>query len=149
MFVCTANQIDTIPRPLLNRMDAIRLAGYLPEEKFKIANKHLWPRLLKRNNVAATKVVLKDTAVKTLIEGYAREAGVRNLEKLLAKILRKSVVKLLGGSRKVTISDKTLVDYVGPPIFRQERQLKGVGVVTGPRMDCHGWRHTANRSNYR
>jgi len=131
LFVCTANQIDTIPRPLLDRMDAIRLAGYLPEEKFKIANKHLWPRLLKRNNVAATKVVLKDTAVKTLIEGYAREAGVRNLEKLLAKILRKSVVKLLGGSRKVTISDKTLVDYVGPPVFRQERQLKGVGVVTG------------------
>jgi len=62
---------------------------------------------------------------------HAREAGVRNLEKLLAKILRKAVVKLLGGSRKVTISDRTLVDYVGPPIFRQERQLTGVGVITG------------------
>jgi len=78
LFVCTANQIDTIPRPLLDRMDDIRLAGYLPEEKFKIASKHLWPRLLKRNKVAASKVELKDTAVKTLIEGYAREACARS-----------------------------------------------------------------------
>ena len=131
LFVCTANQLDTIPRPLLDRMDGIRLAGYLPEEKFKIAAKHLWPRLLEKNKVAASKVDLKDAALKTLIEGYAREAGVRNLEKLLAKILRKAVVKLLGGSRKVTISEKTLADYVGPPIFRKERQLTGVGVVTG------------------
>ena len=131
LFVCTANQMDTIPRPLLDRMDDIRLAGYLPEEKLKIATKHLWPRLLERNNVSPNKVVLADTAVKALIEGYAREAGVRNLEKLLAKILRKAVVKLLGGSRRVSISGKTLTDYVGPPIFRKERQLKGVGVVTG------------------
>ena len=104
LFVCTANQMDTIPRPLLDRMDDIRLAGYLPEEKLKIATKHLWPRLLERNNVSPNKVVLADTAVKALIEGYAREAGVRNLEKLLSKILRKAVVKLLGGSRRVSIS---------------------------------------------
>ena len=131
LFVCTANQMDTIPRPLLDRMDDIRLAGYLPDEKLKIATKHLWPRLLERNNVSPSKVVLADTAVKALIEGYAREAGVRNLEKLLAKILRKAVVKLLGGSRRVSISGKTLFEYVGPPIFRKERQLMGVGVVTG------------------
>ena len=131
LFVCTANQMDTIPRPLLDRMDDIRLAGYLPDEKLKIATKHLWPRLLERNNVSPSKVVLADTAVKALIEGYAREAGVRNLEKLLAKILRKAVVKLLGGSRRVSISGKTLIEYVGPPIFRKERQLMGVGVVTG------------------
>ena len=131
LFVCTANQMDTIPRPLLDRMDDIRLAGYLPEEKFKIATKHLWPRLLERNKVAPSKINLTDSAVKALIEGYAREAGVRNLEKLLAKILRKSVVKLLGGSSRLSISNKTLSEYVGPPIFRQERQLKGVGVVTG------------------
>ncbi len=131
LFVCTANQMDTIPRPLLDRMDDIRLAGYLPEEKFKIATKHLWPRLLERNKVAKSKITLTDAAIKTLIEGYAREAGVRNLEKLLSKILRKSVVKLLDGSRKLTINEKTLKDLIGPPVFRQERQLKGVGVVTG------------------
>ena len=131
LFVCTANQMDTIPRPLLDRMDDIRLAGYLPEEKFKIATKHLWPRLLERNKVSPSKINLTDAAIKTLIEGYAREAGVRNLEKLLSKILRKSVVKLLSGSRRITISEKTLPDFVGPPIFRKERQLKGVGVITG------------------
>ena len=131
LFVCTANQIDTIPRPLLDRMDDIRLAGYLPDEKLEIASKHLWPRLLKRNNVKKSSVNLSSSAIKLLIEGYAREAGVRNLEKLLAKILRKSVVKLLSGDKKVTINNQSLTDFVGPPIFRKERQLKGVGVVTG------------------
>lgn len=131
LFVCTANQMDTIPRPLLDRMDDIRLAGYLPAEKLDIAVKHLWPRLLERNKVTKSKVSITDSAIKALIDGYAREAGVRNLEKLLAKILRKSVVKLLGGTGKVSISGKNLSDFVGPPVFRQERQLKGVGVVTG------------------
>ena len=131
LFVCTANQMDTIPRPLLDRMDDIRLAGYLPDEKLEIATKHLWPRLLKRNKVKKSAVSLSSSAIKLLIEGYAREAGVRNLEKLLAKILRKSVVKLLSGDKKVTINNQTLNDFVGPPIFRKERQLKGVGVVTG------------------
>ena len=131
LFVCTANQMDTIPRPLLDRMDDIRLAGYLPDEKLEIATKHLWPRLLKRNKVKKSAVSLSSSAIKLLIEGYAREAGVRNLEKLLAKILRKSVVKLLSGDKKVTFNNQTLNDFVGPPIFRKERQLKGVGVVTG------------------
>lgn len=131
LFVCTANQMDTIPRPLLDRMDDIRLAGYLPDEKLEIASKHLWPRLLKRNKVKKSTVSLSNSAIKLLIEGYAREAGVRNLEKLLAKILRKSVVKVLGGEKKVTINNQTLADFVGPPVFRKERQLKGVGVVTG------------------
>jgi ATP-dependent Lon protease len=131
LFVCTANQMDTIPRPLLDRMDDIRLAGYLPDEKLDIASKHLWPRLLKRNKVTKSSVNLSNSAIKLLIEGYAREAGVRNLEKLLAKILRKSVVKLLSGEKKVSINNQTLSDFVGPPVFRKERQLKGVGVVTG------------------
>ena len=131
LFVCTANQMDTIPRPLLDRMDDIRLAGYLPDEKLEIATKHLWPRLLERNKVTKSKVAITDSAIKALIEGYAREAGVRNLEKLLAKILRKSVVKLLSGSKKVSINNKTLPDFVGQPVFRKERQLKGIGVVTG------------------
>ena len=124
--------MDTIPRPLLDRMDDIRLAGYLPDEKLEIATKHLWPRLLKRNNVKKSAVSLSSSAIKLLIEGYAREAGVRNLEKLLAKILRKSVVKLLSGDKKVTINNQTLTDFVGPPIFRKERQLKGCLLYTSP-----------------
>jgi len=131
LFVCTANQLDTIPRPLLDRMDVIRLAGYLTEEKVAIARDHLWPRLLKRNNVKKSQVRITDTALRALIDGYAREAGVRNLEKLLHKLLRKSVVELLDGVKTVRINPKNLADRVGEPTFRMERQLGGVGVVTG------------------
>lgn len=131
LFICTANQLDTIPRPLLDRMDAIRLGGYIASEKLDIATKHLWPRLLERNKVKPSQVKISESAIKTLIEGYAREAGVRGLEKLLHRILRKSVVKLLGKTRSVSISNRNLVDFVGEPPFRVEKQLGGIGVVTG------------------
>jgi len=131
LFVCTANQLDTIPRPLLDRMDAIRLGGYIASEKLEIAKNHLWPRLLERNNVKSSQVKISDSAIKSLIEGYAREAGVRGLEKLLHRVLRKSVVKLLGKTRTVSISNRNLVDFVGEPPFRVEKQLGGVGVITG------------------
>ena len=131
LFVCTANQLDTIPRPLLDRMDVIRLGGYIASEKLDIAKKHLWPRLLERNGVKPSQVKISDSAIRTLIEGYAREAGVRSLEKLLHRVLRKSVVKLLGKAKTVSVSGKNLVDFVGEPPFRVEKRLGGVGVVTG------------------
>lgn len=131
LFVCTANQLDTIPRPLLDRMDVIRLGGYIASEKLDIAKEHLWPRLLERNNVKSSQVKISDSAIKALIEGYAREAGVRSLEKLLHRVLRKSVVKLLGKTKTVSISNRNLVDFVGEPPFRLEKQLGGVGVITG------------------
>ena len=131
LFVCTANQLDTIPRPLLDRMDAIRLGGYIASEKLEIARQHLWPRLLERNNVRPSQVKISDSAIRTLIEGYAREAGVRSLEKLLHRVLRKSVVKLLGKVKTVSISGRNLVEFVGEPPFRVEKQLGGVGIVTG------------------
>ncbi|MBX2879846.1 MAG: endopeptidase La [Granulosicoccus sp.] len=131
LFVCTANQLDTIPRALLDRMDVIRLGGYIASEKLEIAKKHLWPRLLERNKVTASKVKISDSAIKALIDGYAREAGVRGLEKLLHRILRKSVVKLLGKAESVSVSNRNLVDFVGEPSFRVEKQLGGIGVITG------------------
>lgn len=131
LFVCTANQLDTIPRPLLDRMDVIRLGGYIASEKLEIARKHLWPRLLERNNVKPSQVKISDSAIKALIEGYAREAGVRSLEKLLHRVLRKSIVKLLGKTKSVSVSGRNLVDFVGEPPFRVEIQLGGVGVITG------------------
>jgi len=131
LFICTANQLDTVPRPLLDRMDMVRLGGYIAEEKLEIAQKHLWPRLLERNKVQKGQVKISDSALRTLIEGYAREAGVRNLEKLLNKILRKSVVKLLGKQKSVSISGKNLVDFVGEAPFKNEKRLSGVGVITG------------------
>ncbi len=131
LFVCTANQLDTIPRALLDRMDVIRLGGYIASEKLEIAKKHLWPRLLERNNVTKSQVNITDSALAELIEGYAREAGVRNLEKLLHKILRKSIVKLLGKEKRISISARNLEDFVGQPYFRDDSKLSGVGIVTG------------------
>lgn len=132
LFVCTANQLDTIPAVLLDRMDTIRLSGYLTEEKIEIAEKHLWPRLLDRAGVKKNQIKITRKALRDVIEGYAREAGVRSLEKQLAKIIRKSVVKLLEEEEtSINIKPDDLVPLLGTPYFRREKQLKGVGVVTG------------------
>src|SRR5690606_17368230 len=95
LFVCTANQLDTIPGPLLDRMDVIRLSGYITEEKLAIAKSHLWPRVLQRHGLKKSQVKIADSTLKAMIEGYARESGVRHLEKLLQQIARKAVVQLL------------------------------------------------------
>ncbi|WP_447955882.1 endopeptidase La [Vreelandella sp. EE7] len=132
LFVCTANTLDSIPGPLLDRMEQIRLSGYIAEEKMEIAKHHLWPKLLKRNNLPKKRINLTDAALKQVIEGYAREAGVRQLEKQLHRIVRKSTVKLLEEPEEVVkISVKNLEEFLGAPLFRKEKVLKGEGVVTG------------------
>ena len=132
LFVCTANQLDTIPGPLLDRMDVIRLSGYIAEEKLAIAKNHLWPNQLEKAGVKPSKIKMSDAALKIIINDYAREAGVRNLEKQLAKIIRKSVVKLLQNPKsKVSITGKNLQEYLGTPFFKDEERLSGVGVITG------------------
>lgn len=132
LFICTANQLDSIPAPLLDRMDTIRLSGYITEEKLAIAKSHLWPRVLQRHGLKKSQVKIADSTLKAMIEGYARESGVRHLEKLLQKIARKAVVKLLDNpTLKITVSQKDLQAYLGAPVFRAERILRGVGVVTG------------------
>ncbi|MCS2608889.1 endopeptidase La [Halomonas dongshanensis] len=132
LFVCTANTLDSIPGPLLDRMEQIRLSGYIAEEKLLIAKHHLWPKLLKRDNLSKQQINLSDAALKQVIEGYAREAGVRQLEKQLHRIVRKAAVKLLEEeARTVKISVKNLEEYLGAPMFRKEKVLKGEGVVTG------------------
>ena len=132
LFICTANQLDTIPRPLLDRMDTIRLSGYITEEKLVIAKHHLLPRLLKRAGLLKKQFNVTDAAIRQVIEGYAREAGVRGLEKLLHKLVRKGIVKLLEKPDtpvRVGISD--LAGYLGQPHFKREKAMKGTGVVTG------------------
>ena len=89
LFICTANQLDTIPAPLLDRMEAIRLAGYLAEEKLQIAKNHLWKRQLRKAGVPSSKLRIGNAGLKKVIEGYAREAGVRALDKQLGSIVRK------------------------------------------------------------
>ncbi len=132
LFICTANQLDTIPRPLLDRMDMIKLSGYITQEKIEIARKHIWPKLLKRNNLTSKVITITDPTLRVIIEGFAREAGVRNTEKLLNKIIRKSIVTLLKDKKKkIRINIKSLEDLLGPPIFKKEEQMSGIGVVTG------------------
>ena len=132
LFICTANQLDTIPAPLLDRMEIIRLAGYITEEKLAIARHHLWPRQLERAGVKSKQLKITDAALRRLIEGYAREAGVRGLEKQLGRIVRKAVVQLLGGAKEpIRIGNKELEQYLGAPMFRPEKPIRGVGVVTG------------------
>ena len=132
LFVCTANQLDTIPRPLLDRMDVIRLSGYITEEKLAIAKHHLLPRLLKRAGLLKKQVNITDAALRQIIEGYARESGVRSLEKLLHKVVRKSIVRLLDNpDQRIRVGVNDLADFLGQPLFKKERALKGVGVVTG------------------
>ncbi len=132
LFICTANQLDTIPRPLLDRMDRINLSGYITEEKIQIARKHLWPKLLRRNNLTSKVITITDPAIRYLIEGFAREAGVRNIEKLLNKIIRKSIVTILKEKKeKIRINIKSLDKLLGSPTFKHEKQMSGIGVVTG------------------
>jgi ATP-dependent Lon protease len=132
LFICTANQLDTIPAPLLDRMEVIRLSGYLTEEKTLIARHHLWPRQLDKAGLRRSEVSLSDAALRQIIEGYAREAGVRNLEKQLGRLVRKAVVEIVrDGQTRIRVGRKNLEDILGKPLFRAEKPLTGVGVVTG------------------
>jgi len=132
LFMCTANTLDSIPSPLLDRMEVIRLSGYLTAEKVLIARHHLWRRQLDRAGVPNQKLKLTDAAIRQVIEGYAREAGVRNLEKQLGSIIRKAVVKLLEGKVKsIKIGVQSVEKYLGPALFHKQKPRRGVGVING------------------
>jgi ATP-dependent Lon protease len=133
LFICTANQLDTIPAPLLDRMEVIHLSGYLDNEKLAIARKHLLPRQLRRAGLRARGDLKIDAAaLRTVINGYAREPGVRRLDKALASIVRKAVVNILKGAKKpIHVKKPDVETYLGKPIFHKEQLQTGVGVVTG------------------
>ncbi|HEY0287709.1 MAG TPA: endopeptidase La [Pseudomonas sp.] len=132
LFICTANTLDSIPGPLLDRMEVIRLSGYITEEKLAIAKRHLWPKQLDKAGVPKDKLTISDSALRAVIEGYAREAGVRQLEKQLGKLVRKAVVKLLDNPDSIVkIGPKDLEASLGMPVFRSEQVLSGIGVITG------------------
>jgi ATP-dependent Lon protease len=132
LFICTANQLDTIPSPLLDRMEVIHLGGYLDNEKLAIAKKHLLPRQIERAGVNKGDIKIDTPALRKVIEGYSREAGVRRLDKAIASLVRKAVVKLLGdGKAPIAIAKADVEDYLGKPVFQPEQLQRGVGVVTG------------------
>ena len=131
LFICTANTTDSIPLPLLDRMDPIRLSGYLAEEKLQITKKHLLPRALKDASLKKTQVKIPDETLMKIIEEYARESGVRSLERAIAKLIRKAAVKIVEGQGNITIKPEELEELLGAAPFRREKQIAGVGVMTG------------------
>ena len=140
MFVTTANSLDTIPRPLLDRMEIIEVSGYTYEEKFNIAKKYLIPKKLEEFNVKG-KISISDSALKEIIEGYTRESGVRGLERVIASAIRKGIKELIEkGKEKITITTTILTKYLGSKIFTYEKidEEDKIGVVTGMAWTAYG-----------
>lgn len=134
LFVTTANDVSAIPEPLRDRMEIIEIYSYTFEEKFQIAKKHLVPKQLKEHGLKASQVKIKDDALKLIIDGYTKEAGVRRLERTLAKVLRKQAVKFAEGYEgKITVGVKDLEAILGPVKYTDSDLLKNdsVGVVNG------------------
>lgn len=135
MFITTANLTDTIPSPLLDRMEIIRLAGYTLEEKLEIANRYLLPRQLIENGITEKHIKLDDETIKRIISHYTRESGLRNLEREIGKVCRKIARKIAEGGRgPYVISKQTLSKYLGPPKFQPESEVETIdqpGLVTG------------------
>jgi ATP-dependent Lon protease len=138
LFLVTANVLEAIPEPLKDRMEILRLSGYILEEKLAIAEKYLIPRNRKAMGLKISDVAFTKAAIKDVINGYAREAGVRNLENYLKKILRKVAYKIVSTKghkkeKKQTISEDSLVSFIGKPVFTTDRfyERTPVGVCTG------------------
>lgn len=134
LFVCTANSTDTIPEPLLNRMEVISFPGYTALEKFQIARKHLLPKAMEIMGIKEENLNLEGEALHKMIEEYTMESGVRSLKKLIDTLCRTAAVKLVKKEEKsLTVTTENLTEYLGHQHMRHERKLeqKEPGVVTG------------------
>ena len=134
LFICTANQAETIPPPLLDRMDTIQLSGYTEEEKLGIARRYLVPKQIEAHGLGAKQVTLSDEALRLVISEYTREAGVRNLERQLAALCRKAARQIAEGKRrKISVGGKEVREWLGPRRFAGEvrKRTAEPGVATG------------------
>ena len=135
MFITTANTLDTIPRPLLDRMEVIELGSYTDEEKLMIAKDHLIPKQLKKHGLKKSQLRITDDAIREMIHCYTRESGVRNLERLYAEICRKAAMKLLEqeNTKRITVTGSNLEEFLGTRKFLPDRLpcTDEIGLVTG------------------
>ena len=134
LFICTANTTDTIPGPLLDRMDVIQLSGYTEDEKLGIAKRYLVPKQRKAHGLRAGQLQLPDGVLRTIIRDYTREAGVRNLERRIADVCRKAASTVARGAEKSPrVDDKQLREWLGPRRFSSEarKRTSEPGVATG------------------
>ncbi|URZ04173.1 endopeptidase La [Clostridium felsineum] len=142
MFVTTANTLETIPRPLMDRMEIIEVSGYTYEEKFHIAKEYLIPKQLKEHSLPEeNKISFMDSSIYYIIENYTRESGVRSLERKIAAIIRKSMTDMVEKDKKsVAISSRTVKKYLGEDVFLADKIDKEdkIGVVTGMAWTAYG-----------
>ena len=134
MFITTANSMDTIPSPLLDRMEIIEVSSYTEEEKLQIAKLHLLKKQIEENGLVKGSVRVPDAVMQKLIENYTREAGVRTLDRTIARMIRKAAVDMLeNGKKQITMSAEKLEGYLGAPKYLREPPEKKpmVGVVNG------------------
>jgi ATP-dependent Lon protease len=134
LFITTANSLDTIPQPLLDRMEILRLSGYSNEEKQQIARRYLIPKQMKATALTEEQIEFTDAGLDAIIAGYTREAGLRRLERAIARVTRKVTLRFAeGNTEKVIVTPEILGDLLGPEIFLPEEMRKTVppGVATG------------------
>ena len=135
MFITTANTLDTVPRPLLDRMEVIELSSYTDEEKLMIAKNHLIPKQIKKHGMKKSQLTFTDDAVREIIRCYTRESGVRNLERSIADVCRKADMKFISdeSTKKLSVTGTTVADFLGTRKYLPDR-IPGtdqVGLVTG------------------
>jgi len=134
LFICTANQMETIPGPLIDRMEVIRLPGYIMAEKVEIARRHLIPKQLILHGLTKDQVVFPKAVLTAIVDSYAREAGVRGLENCIKKIMRKAIKEIVKDPQKtMRVSKDDLTELLGKKVFTEDHAYKKprVGVVTG------------------
>lgn len=139
MFICTANSLSDIPRPLLDRMEIIEVNSYTANEKFHIAKEHLVPKCLKKNGLKRKQISITDSAIKNLIDSYTREAGVRGLERTIDELCRKVAIKILKRrengeeEKQIRVSASSLHDYLGKVKYTRDKAEKRneIGIVRG------------------
>ena len=135
MFITTANTLDTVPRPLLDRMEIIELNSYTDEEKLMIAKNHLIPKQLKKHGIKKAQLRITDDAIREIIRGYTRESGVRKLERCFAEVCRKSAMQIISQEtpKKITVKENNLEEFLGIRKFIPDHKaaFDQVGIVTG------------------
>ena len=141
LFITTANSLETIPRPLMDRMEVIEISGYTSEEKLNIAKAHLIPKQLKENGIEDSRVSFSDKAINCLIENYTKESGVRSLERKIASVIRKSIAEIVEKDKQcITVTVNHVKKYIGPFIFTYDKvdKVDKVGVVMGMAWTGYG-----------
>ena len=141
LFITTANSLDTIPRPLLDRMEVVEVSGYTYEEKFNIARNHLIPKIFKEYKLNNEIITINDEAIRFVIDGYTRESGVRSLERVISSLIRKSMASILKKNLKGMNIDKAKVEeLLGTKRYSFDEKMKEdkIGVVTGMAWTVYG-----------